>query len=95
MKTKSVTYSESNNDNMPKLDYKWWFETNKFWAKNDISGFKPDSFIERAEMYINNGEVSREKVFKDLDELNEIAKAVKSKRGCSAAETAVFDYFRK
>lgn len=75
MKTKSVTYSDNYNDSMPKLDYKWWLDTNRFWAKNQMSGFKPDSFVKWVEENgcFKNGETTMEQVLRDLEELKQLS----------------------
>lgn len=74
MNTKTVTYSDEYNDMPQPLDYKWWFDTNMFWVKNKMTGFKPDNFMRIVEeRYINNGEVTREQAQRDLDILNRLA----------------------
>jgi len=69
MKTKAVTYSNENYMPQP-LGYKWWFNTNMFWIQNRMSAYKPHLFMERAERYISEGEVTREQVQRDFDTLN-------------------------
>lgn len=68
------TYQDEYDNGKRPLDYDFYSELWKFWARNGMSAADIETFNEKIDSFLKSGDVSPAQVQRDIDEINSLKK---------------------